>query len=65
MTAIFVSLLGSTQTLSLGVSVCNTADLAPVPMVPGKALPFALGGLGVLLIGGVVSLAVRAAKQRS
>jgi hypothetical protein len=52
-TAIYVSLLGSTQTLSLGVSVCNAADLAPVPMVPTKALPFALGGLGVLLIGGV------------
>jgi hypothetical protein len=52
-TAIYVSLLGSTQTLSLGASVCNAANLAPVPMVPGKALPFALGGLGVLLIGGV------------
>jgi hypothetical protein len=52
-TAIYVSLLGSTQTLSLGVSVCNAANLAPVPMVPGKAMPFALGGLGVLLIGGV------------
>jgi hypothetical protein len=52
-TAIYVSLLGSTQTLSLGVSVCNAANLAPVPMVPSKAMPFALGGLGVLLIGGV------------
>jgi len=52
-TAIYISLLGSTQTLSLGVSVCNAANLAPVPMVPSKALPFALGGLGVLLIGGV------------
>jgi hypothetical protein len=52
-TAIYVSLLGSTQTLSLGVSVCNAADLAPVPMVPSKAMPFALGGLGVLLIAGV------------
>jgi hypothetical protein len=52
-TAIYVSLLGSTQTLSLGVSVCNAADLTPVPMMPSKAMPFALGGLGVLLIAGV------------
>jgi hypothetical protein len=52
-TAIYVSLLGSTQTLSLAVSVCNAADLAPVPVLPSKAMPFALGGLGVLLIAGV------------
>jgi hypothetical protein len=52
-TAIYVSLLGSTQTLSLGVSVCNAADLSPVPMLPSKVMPFALGGLGVLLIAGV------------
>jgi hypothetical protein len=58
-TAIFVRLLGSTQTLSIGASVCNAANLAPVPMVPGKALPFALGGLGVLLIGGVAYRATR------
>jgi hypothetical protein len=51
-TAIYVSLVGSLQTLSLGVSVCNAADL-PVSMLPGKAMPFALGGLGVLLIAGV------------
>ena len=58
-TAIYVRLLGSTQTLSIGASVCNAANLAPVPMVPGKALPFALGGLGVLLIGGVAYRATR------
>jgi hypothetical protein len=58
-TAIYVSLLGRTQTLSLGVSVCNAANLAPVPIVPGKALPFALGGVGVLLIGGVAYRATR------
>jgi hypothetical protein len=52
-TAIYVSLLHRTQTLSLGVSVCNAADLAPVPVLPSKAMPFALGGLGVLLIAGV------------
>jgi hypothetical protein len=51
-TAIYVSLVGSLQTLSLGVSVCNAADL-PVSMLPGKVAPFALGGLGVLLIAGV------------
>jgi len=55
-TAIYVRLLGSTQTLSIGASVCNAANLAPVPMVPGKALPFALG---VLLIGGVAYRATR------
>ncbi len=58
-TAIYIRLLGSTQTLSIGASVCNAANLAPVPMVPGKALPFALGGLGVLLIGGVAYRATR------
>jgi hypothetical protein len=51
-TAIYVSLLGSLQTLSLGVSVCNAADLAPVPVLPGKALPFTLGGIGALLVVG-------------
>ncbi|MGH3407306.1 MAG: choice-of-anchor P family protein [Streptosporangiaceae bacterium] len=48
-TAIFVSLLGSTQRLSLGVSVCNAANLAPVPILPGMALPTTLGGLVLLL----------------
>ena len=52
MTAIYVSLLGSAQTLDLDVSACNAADLAPVPVLPSKAVPFALGGLGVLLIAG-------------
>jgi hypothetical protein len=50
-TAIYISLVGSLQTLSLGVSTCNMADL-PVAMLPSKAMPFALGGLGVLLIAG-------------
>lgn len=48
-TAIYVSLLGSTQRLSLGVSVCNAANLAPVPILPGMALPATLGGLVLLL----------------
>ena len=51
--AIYVSLLGSTQTLTLATSVCNAASLAPVPILPGKTLEFTLGGLGVLLLAGV------------
>jgi len=51
-TAIYVSLLGGTQTLSLGTSVCNAANLEPVPMLPGSALPLTLGGLGALLVAG-------------
>jgi len=46
-TAIYVSLLGSTQTLSIARSVCNAANLAPVPILPGKSLEIALAGLGV------------------
>jgi hypothetical protein len=50
--AIAVSVIGGTQTLTLGTSVCNAADL-PVPMLPNKAAQLTLGGLVVLLIGGV------------
>jgi hypothetical protein len=50
--AIYVSLLGSTQTLTIGTSVCTGREL-PVPILPGKTLPLTLGGLGVLLIAGV------------
>ncbi len=50
--AISISLLGSTQTLTLATSVCNAANLAPVPILPGKSLEITLGGLTVLLIGG-------------
>ena len=53
-TAIYVSWVGSTQTLALGTSVCNAANLVPVPILPGKTLEITLGGLGVLLLlGGV------------
>jgi hypothetical protein len=45
-TAIYVSLLGSTQTLSIGTSLCNAANLVPVPILPGKSLEITLGGLG-------------------
>ena len=51
-TAIYVSLLGSTQTLSLARSVCNAANLAPVPILPGRSLEITLGGLGALLLAG-------------
>ena len=51
--AIFVTLLGSTQTLTIGTSVCNAANLAPVPILPGMALPIGLGSLGVLMVGGL------------
>ena len=60
-TAIYVSLLGSTQTLSIGTSLCNAANLVPVPILPGKSLEITLGGLGVLLLGG---LGYRASRRR-
>jgi hypothetical protein len=49
-TAIYVRLLGSTQTLSLGVSVCNAANLAPVPILPGKSAGIGLGALALLAL---------------
>jgi hypothetical protein len=49
-TAIYVSLLGGTQTLSIARSVCNAANLAPVPILPGRSLEIMLAGLGVLLL---------------
>jgi hypothetical protein len=52
-TAIYVSLLRSTQTLAIATSVCNPANLAPVPNLPGKSLEITLGGLGLLLFGGL------------
>jgi hypothetical protein len=52
-TAIYVSLLSGAQTLSIATSVCNRANLAPVPILPGKSLPLSLGGLALLLLGGV------------
>lgn len=51
-TGIFVQLLGTTQTLVLARSVCNAADLAPVPILPGKALQVIAAGLGVLVLAG-------------
>jgi hypothetical protein len=48
--AIHVALLGSTQTLSLGVSVCNAANLAPAPILPGKSAGIGLGALALLAL---------------
>jgi hypothetical protein len=51
--AIDVALIGSTQTLDIATSVCNAASLAPVPVLPGMALPIGLGALGVFGLGGL------------
>ena len=51
--AIYVNLLNGTQTLTIGTSTCNAARVAPVPVLPGMALPIGLGALGVLGLGGV------------
>jgi hypothetical protein len=51
--AIYVDLLGDTQTITIGTSTCNAASLAPVPVLPGMALPIGLGALGVLGLGGL------------
>ena len=50
--AIYVNLLHSTQTLTLGTSICNDATLAPVSILPGMATPIGLGTLGLLALGG-------------
>lgn len=51
--AIYVSLLGRAQTVTLAASVCNAASTDPVPVLPGMALPIGLGGLTVLMLGGL------------
>jgi hypothetical protein len=51
--AIYVNLLNGTQTLTIGTSTCNAASVAPVPVLPGMALPIGLGALGLLGLGGV------------
>lgn len=50
--AIYVQLLGRTQTLTLGTSVCEGASVAPVPVLPGLALPIGLGAIAMLALGG-------------
>jgi hypothetical protein len=51
--AIYVNLLNSTQTLTIAASVCNAASLAPVPVLPGAALPIGLGAIALLGLGGL------------
>ena len=48
-----MQLLNSTQTITIGTSTCNAASVAPVPVLPGMALPIGLGALGLLGLGGV------------
>lgn len=49
--AIYVKLLNG-QTLTIATSVCNKANLAPISILPGPALPIGLGALTLLLLGG-------------
>jgi hypothetical protein len=51
--AIYVSLLGSTQTLTIGTSVCNTANLAGAPALPGVATPIGATLAGLVGFGGI------------
>jgi hypothetical protein len=51
--AVFIRLLGKTQTLTIGHSVCNAAPVAAVPVLPTKTLAYSIGGLGLLLLGGL------------
>ncbi len=51
--AIHVALLGSAQTLSIGVSVCNAANLAPVPILPGRSAQIVLGAVVLLALVGL------------
>ena len=51
-TAIQISVPSTGQTLSLGVSVCNAADLSPVPALPGKTMSVTLGATGMLGLAG-------------
>lgn len=51
--AVYITLLGSSQTITLAESTCNAASVAPVPILPAKTLAFSVGGLGLLLIGGL------------
>jgi hypothetical protein len=51
--AIYVDLIGSTQTITIGTSTCNAASLAPVPVLPGMAMPIGLGALGLFGLGGL------------
>ncbi len=51
--AIYVSLLNSTQTLTIGTSVCNTATLAGAPALPGMATPIGATLAGLVGFSGI------------
>jgi hypothetical protein len=51
--AVYVSLVGSTQTLTLGTSVCNQASLAGAPALPGMATPIGATLAGLVGFGGI------------
>jgi hypothetical protein len=55
-TAIQVALSSSTQKLALGVSVCNTAHLEPVPVLPGKSALAAISAAALVLAGTALRL---------
>ena len=61
--AIYVDLLGDTQTITIGTSTCNAASVAPVPVLPGMALPIGLGALGVLGLGGLGFVVARRRRE--
>jgi len=51
--AVSISLVGTTQTLDLGVSVCNDSTLAGAPALPGIATPIGASLAGLVGLGGV------------
>ena len=61
-----MSLLRRAQTITLATSICNAASVAPVPVLPGMALPIGLGAIALLGLGGLgyqVSRRRRAASE--
>jgi hypothetical protein len=62
--AIYVNLLNGTQTLTIGTSTCNAASEAPVPVLPGMALPIGLGALGLLGLLGLGGVGFVVARRR-
>ncbi len=57
--AMRIRLLSHHQKLILATSVCAAANLAPAPGLAGPALRLALGGVGLLLLGGLAYLLSR------
>jgi hypothetical protein len=63
--AMRIRLLDHHQKLILATSVCAAANLAPSPALGSPALRLALGGLGLLLLGGLACLLSRRARGRA